>query len=175
MISIFFIALSLSMDAFSLSLAYGTGNVNHKNKLLLAILVGLFHFFMPMIGLNIGTFVFSIFPLKPNLIVFLILLFIGLQMIFESKKSKGEKKYLNLIAMLIFSFAVSVDSLSVGIGLGNITSFIFMSYVIFSLCSCFFTYLGLNLGNVLSNKFGLISPIIGGITLICIAFYYFFS
>ena len=42
---IFIIALSLSMDAFSLSLAYGTQNIENKTKYSIAIVVGLFHAF----------------------------------------------------------------------------------------------------------------------------------
>ena len=45
---IMIIAVSLSMDAFSLSLAYGTVNLDKKSCLKLSIIVGLYHFFMPL-------------------------------------------------------------------------------------------------------------------------------
>ena len=50
----FFIAIGLSMDAFSLALAYGTLENNIKKEILLSITVGIFHFFMPLIGPIIG-------------------------------------------------------------------------------------------------------------------------
>ena len=44
---LFIIAISLSMDAFSLSLAYGTLDINKKEIITLSIIVGIYHFFMP--------------------------------------------------------------------------------------------------------------------------------
>ena len=55
---IMIIAVSLSMDAFSLSLAYGTVNLDKKSRLKLSIIVGLYHFFMPLLGNLIGAKVF---------------------------------------------------------------------------------------------------------------------
>ena len=49
LLTCFFVAVSLSMDAFSLALIYGTCNMGKRNELLLAIIVGLFHFFMPLV------------------------------------------------------------------------------------------------------------------------------
>jgi putative Mn2+ efflux pump MntP len=48
------IAISLSMDAFSLSLAYGTLDIDKKNIYTLSIIVGIYHFFMPLIGYFVG-------------------------------------------------------------------------------------------------------------------------
>ena len=38
------VAVSLSMDAFSLALIYGTYGMSKKNEILLAVIVGVFHF-----------------------------------------------------------------------------------------------------------------------------------
>ena len=43
----FVMAIGLSMDAFSLALAYGTTKIPINKKVLLSITVGIFHFFMP--------------------------------------------------------------------------------------------------------------------------------
>ena len=45
-ILIFIIAISLSMDAFSLALAYGTISLSKKEINILSIVVGIYHFFM---------------------------------------------------------------------------------------------------------------------------------
>ena len=58
------VGISLSMDAFSLSLIYGTQNIGKKNEIMLTIIVGLFHFFMPLLGLNIGNFLLVYFVFK---------------------------------------------------------------------------------------------------------------
>ena len=49
------VGISLSMDAFSLSLAYGTINLNKRQKLTLSLIVGAYHFIMPLIGLFFGS------------------------------------------------------------------------------------------------------------------------
>ena len=50
-------AISLSMDAFSLSLVYGTFGIDKKNKILLSLIVGCFHFVMPLFGMFIGDLI----------------------------------------------------------------------------------------------------------------------
>lgn len=42
---VFLIAISLSMDAFSLSLAYGTFNIRKCSISVLSLIVGIYHFF----------------------------------------------------------------------------------------------------------------------------------
>ena len=109
-IMIIMIAVSLSMDAFSLSLAYGTLNLNRKDIILLSVVVGIYHFFMPLIGLFVGNFLLHIIKIDPDIIVFLVLLIIGMQMIIESFKKEDTIKYMNKIELLLFGLAVSIDS-----------------------------------------------------------------
>ena len=54
-LTILLIAISLSMDAFSLALVYGLLIYSKKRKLLLSIIVGIYHFFMPLIGMLFGN------------------------------------------------------------------------------------------------------------------------
>ena len=68
--------------------------------------------------------------------------------------------------MLLFGFAVSVDSFSVGIGLNNISNKAVICSSIFSLTSFIFTNIGLRLGNKLNELIGKIATLIGGIVLI---------
>lgn len=165
---IFIIALSLSMDAFSLSLAYGTNQINKKSKL--SIMVAVFHFLMPLIGSFIGSIILNLVKLNPNIIVGIILLFIGLSMCLKKEENISPIK--TIIELLLFSLAVSLDSFSVGIGLKAITNNIYLSSIIFSITAGTITYLGLILGNKISQKVGSISQIIGGIFLIIIGIMY---
>lgn len=171
-IPVMLIALSLSMDAFSLSLAYGTLNTNKKYKIKLSLVVGIFHFIMPILGSIVGYTIINILPIKPSIIVFMILFLIGIEMIIESFKENSNIKYLDLIGMLLFSFAVSLDSFTTGLGLDILYKSKLVSIILFSLCSFSFTYLGLNLGEYISNKIGKISTFFGGITLIVIGVIY---
>lgn len=171
-ITIIIIAISLSMDAFSLSLAYGTLNLNKKDILSLSITVGIYHFIMPQIGNIIGKIILNILPIKTNIIVFIVLFIIGLQMILETFKEEKNIKKLKIKEMLLFGLAVSLDSLSVGIGLKTIYHNVTISSMIFMIMSFLFTYIGLNLGKKINNIIGKISTLIGGIILMLIGLLY---
>lgn len=165
-ILIFIIAVSLSMDAFSLALAYGTIFLTKKEVNLLSLIVGIYHFFMPILGMFIGSFVFNILKINQNIIVLIIFGFIGINMIIESFKKIEKVKNMRLGEMILFGFAVSIDSFSVGIGINNISNNFIVCSIIFSITSIIFTYIGLTLGNKLNQLFGKFATLIGGITLI---------
>ena len=166
------IAISLSMDAFSLSLAYGTLNLEKKYINLLSIIVGVYHFFMPIIGMWFGSGILSFIKINPNVIVFIVLLIIGIEMIIQSFKNERKVEIMNFFELLMFGFAVSLDSFSVGIGLNSIYDKPLISAIIFSLFAGTFTYLGLIFGKKLSKIFGKISTLIGGSILIIIGLLY---
>ena len=168
----FIIAVSLSMDAFSLALAYGTQNISKPKTIILSISVGIFHFFMPLFGYIVGYKIINILPIKPNTLIFIVLFIIGIQMILESIKNNNIVKPLSYIEILLFSLAVSLDSFTTGLGLDILYKSKLVSIILFSLCSFSFTYLGLNLGEYISNKIGKISTFFGGITLIVIGVIY---
>lgn len=166
------IAVSLSMDAFSLSLAYGTFGITRRESLKLSFIVGIYHFFMPLIGLSFGKIFLKIFPINPDLITFVVLLFVGLEMIFESLKKEQVTKKTSLVELLLFGLAVSIDSFSVGIGLNAISNRYLLCSLIFSLSSLIFTYIGLNFGRYINKLIGKVSTILGGVVLIIIGIIY---
>lgn len=166
------IAVSLSMDAFSLSLAYGTLDLSKKNIQKLSIIVGIYHFVMPLIGLFVGNAILKFFPVAPNLIVTIVLCFIGLQMVIETFKNGEDMKIMSLSELLLFGLAVSIDSFSVGIGLNAINNNFLLCSLLFSLSSFCFTYMGLVLGKKVNHLIGKASTFIGGIVLIIIGIIY---
>lgn len=166
------IAISLSMDAFSLSLAYGTLNLEKKYMNVLAVIVGIYHFVMPLIGMWFGMGILAFIPISPNIIIFLVLLVIGIEMIVESFKSNRSIEIMTFTELLAFGFAVSLDSFSVGIGLQSIYKNPFLSATIFSLSAAIFTYLGLVLGKKINNMLGKVSTLCGGSILIIIGLLY---
>lgn len=171
-ILVFLIAISLSMDAFSLSLAYGTISLSKNDIKLLSVIVGAYHFFMPILGMHIGNFILNVLKINDNLLVFVIFLFIGISMLIESFK-KGEKvKKLKITEMILFGLAVSIDSFSIGIGLNAISNNFLICSIIFSITSFVFTYIGLVLGNKLNQLIGKVATFIGGITLIILGIIY---
>lgn len=174
-ITIFLIAVSLSMDAFSLALIYGTQGINKKDKIILSLIVGIYHLIMPLIGLSIGIYITNKLIINTNILVGVILCLIAIEMIISSFKDEEERFLLTLPGYLIFGLSVSVDSLTTGIGLPAITENYFLTATIFSITSLIFTYLGLNLGNILNKKYGKVSTIIGGSILFSIGIIYIFK
>lgn len=166
------IAVSLSMDAFSLSLAYGTLALPKKDMRLLAVIVGGYHFFMPLIGMSIGTWILNVLPISPDFVVLIVLSVIGIQMIISSFREDREIKLMTLIELFAFGLAVSVDSFSVGLGLKTIYEVPIVCSFIFMTSSSFFTYLGLKLGKKINDHLGSLSTRIGGIMLILIGIFY---
>ena len=171
-ITIVVIAVSLSMDAFSLSLAYGTLNLEKKYIKELSLIVGMYHFIMPLIGLTIGNILIKTLPLNTNIIVCIVLTLIGIEMIIDTFKKEEKIKIMTLKELLLFGLAVSLDSFSVGIGLEALTENEILSVSIFSISSFIFTYIGLILGKKINNLIGKISTILGGLTLIIIGILY---
>ena len=160
------------MDAFSLALIYGTQDITKKGKILLSIIVGIYHFIMPLIGLTLGLYVTSKIIINTNILVGIILSLIAIEMIISSFKNKEEKFLLSIPGYLLFGLSVSIDSLTTGIGLPAITDKYILSASVFSVTSLLFTFLGLNLGNNLNKKYGKISTITGGIILLIIGLLY---
>ncbi len=175
LLEVFLIAISLSMDAFSLSLIYGTQNINKKGKIFLSTTVGIYHFIMPLIGLCIGLYVTNKLIINTNILVGVILSLIAVEMIISSFKDKEEKFLLTPAGYLLFGLSVSIDSLTTGIGFPIITNKYIISAGIFSITSLIFTYIGLNLGNTLNKKYGKISTLLGGLTLLIIGLVYIFK
>ena len=166
--TILIIGISLSMDAFSLALIYGMQGISQKNKIILSLIVGIYHFIMPLIGLTFGTILDNINLISIDIIASLILIYIGIDLIISNSK-KEDRLEINKLGFIIFGLSVSIDSLTVGIGLKALTDNYLISSITFSLSSLIFTYTGLILGNIIGDKIGKYSKLIGGIILIVIA------
>ena len=96
----FFIALGLSMDAFSLAMAYGTNKISLKKELLLSIFVGLFHYVMPLLGTLIGEKLNFIIN-GSNIIVGLIFLILASEM-YTSIDEEKKGTITNFLSILFF-------------------------------------------------------------------------
>ena len=128
-LTIILIGISLSMDAFSLAILYGSKNIKEKDIKKLSLSVGMFHFFMPILGCILGNIIFNIFEIDTDIVIFLILSIIGINMILDSRRKKEVKNIYN-IEIIAFSLAVSIDSFSIGIGLNAITNNLFIPSIV---------------------------------------------
>ena len=172
-ITILLIGIGLSMDTFSLSLCYGVLGLEENKKKTLAILVGIFHFIMPLLGIFFGNLLTHFILVDMRYIVFIIFMILGFEMLYERDKDKF--LLFNFVSMIIFAFTVSIDSFSAGIGLKYITDNTINASIVFSLTSLIFTYFGLIIGNYIGYKYSEYSKILGGIILITFALYHLFN
>ncbi len=165
MLSIFFIGIALSMDAFSVALSYGS--IGGKT-MLFPFFVGIMHFIMPLMGNYLGNlFIFNVLNINPKLVVSIILIILAYVMSHDSEKYNIVVK--SLISIIVISFSVSLDSFSVGVGLSGLNNNVFLSSLIFSLCSGCITYVGLIVGKYVSNVFNNYARYIGAGLLIVIS------
>ena len=101
---ILLIAVSLSMDAFAVSVSNGIalGNISVKDTLRTGGFFGVFQFIMPVLGWIIGTSVKSYIEAVDHWIAFGLLLFIGGNMIKEALFQQEEEKEANLSTGKLF-------------------------------------------------------------------------
>lgn len=168
MILLIITAISLSMDAFSLSILYGTLGMRKKDKFILSFIVGFFHFIMPLLGKCFGNLIFEFIDVNPDLIVCLILSFIGMEMILSSFENNNDIHLMSFSEYFLFAFAVSVDSFSVGISFTGMSYNVIFSSFIFSFFSFLFTLIGLFIGNKIEKLVGKLSTLIGGAILVLV-------
>jgi len=145
MLSIFFIGLALSMDAFSLSLSLGTTNIKAKQKFILTGLIAVMHFIMPQLGSLIGNYLFQIVLINVNIFNIIIFLYLGMTMFFK-RAEKCKLLTFSYFSMVIMAICVSIDSLGIGLGLNAITNYPIIASLIFALCSGVISYFGMILG-----------------------------
>lgn len=153
------------MDAFALALSYGINNINRKTAAITSIIVGFFHFFMPLIGNIVGMSLFTYSCIKPRYVLFFIFIILSIDMLIHFFEEEPKLKKLNLIGIIFFALSVSFDSFSVGLGINYLYDNIIFVVLAFCITSCLFTMIGFFLGKIISIKTGKYSFLIGSLTL----------
>lgn len=178
-----FLGVGLAMDAFSVSLANGLNEpmMSRKRSCAVAGVFALFQWLMPMIGWILVHSIeqaFHVFEKWIPWIALFLLSFIGIKMIVEGIRHKGEDDR-EIIAgpatLFTQGVATSIDALSVGFAIAGYEALmalgasLIIGGVTFILC-----FLGLQIGKKFGTKLTGISSILGGIILIAIGLEIFF-
>ncbi len=162
LISIIFIALALSMDAFAVSVATGLRETKHAYEMSFSF--GLFQALMPVIGWFAGNYVRNTISSYDHWIAFGILSAIGIKMIYEEEKISHIK--IDKYTIFLLSIATSMDAFAIGITLSLIGSQILFPAVIIGMVTFFVCLLGfLIAGKIRIRKV----EIAGGVILILLA------
>ncbi|MDO9542414.1 MAG: manganese efflux pump MntP family protein [Kiritimatiellia bacterium] len=174
LISIFFIAVGLALDAFAVSVACGLAvkPLRLSYAFRIAFFFGVFQAFMPVVGWAAGVSLRLIIASFDHWIAFILLFAIGCKMIYESfgnEKKNFRGNAVSLGGLLVLSLATSIDAFAVGISFAFLKEMIFLpasiiGVVTFALCLAG-VWLGNRFGHIFENKF----EIAGGLILIGIA------
>ena len=110
-LTLFLLAVSLSMDAFAVSVCGGLkmeGRERFKGGLIFGAWFGVFQAVMPLVGYELDTY--------SHWIIFAILAYIGWNMIQEAGEDQEKEKITGFRTMLGLAVATSLDALGVGVG-----------------------------------------------------------
>jgi putative Mn2+ efflux pump MntP len=162
-ITLFIMAFALGMDAFSVGLGMGLIPLRLRQILYIGITIGIFHVWMPLMGILIGRFLSDQFGTIASVMGGVLLLLLGIQMIISSFKKEDEPMITPIgFGLVIFSLSVSLDSFSVGLSLGIYKAHAIVTVLMFGLVSMVLTWVGLLLGRRVQDWLGKYSEALGG-------------
>lgn len=138
------LAIILSIDAFSIAISLGINDSRHYRYLLFSLMVGIFHFVMPVLGTLTNKLIISKLIVNGNRFLGIILIIIAIQIIIDINGEKSKEIKSN--SLILLSLAVSIDSYFTGMGLKSINVNT-LNYLLFSLVSFLFSYVGCYIGN----------------------------
>ena len=172
--TIIIIALSLSIDAFIVSIAAGITlkKLKLRNAFKIAFIFGFFQALMPLLGWCSGNAVRRIFETIEYYVVAGIFFLIGLKMMLETFliEEEEEKDYTSFKILIILGIATSIDAFAAGLGFSILHVSIILPITIIGLVTFSTSFLGVYIGNRSGKAFGDSFSIAGGIILIMLGF-----
>ena len=168
-IELFLIAVGLSMDAFAVSVCKGLSvkKVGVKHAALAGLYFGGFQFLMPVIGYLLGFRFESVIETVDHWVAFVLLAFIGGNMI---KESFGKAEELNddfgVKTMLLMAIATSIDALAIGVTFAFLEVAIVPAISVIGCTTFCLSLVGVVVGNFFGARYKKRAELTGGIILI---------
>lgn len=166
------IAIGLSMDAFAVSIGKGLAlpRVRYRHALCAGLWFGGFQALMPVAGYLLGSAFAAFVEAWDHWISFILLAYIGINMIKEAFESKVESKDKGFAIRIMFLLAVatSIDALAVGVSLAFLNASILSSAIVIGITTFLFSAVGVYIGNLFGNRYRKTAECIGGVILIVI-------
>ncbi len=171
-IELLLIAIGLSMDAFAVSVCKGLAvkKISAKHLLITGAWFGGFQAFMPAAGYLLGSAFESYITSFDHWIAFVLLSFIGGNMIYESlgkESAPSSDNSFSIKTMFVLAVATSIDALAVGVtfallpDVNIITAVLSIGIVTFILSAA-----GLKAGSLFGLKYKAKAEFAGGLILI---------
>jgi len=173
--SIFAVAFALGIDAFSLSIGIGLGGVRARQVYLVSAVVAVFHVFMPLVGLYLGQILGTIVGPIAATFGAIVLIVIGVHTLWDNlKQAKDLPARFDAISishplsLCLMATSVSLDALTVGLGLGVIKVDLTLTVVIMGIVAGIMTFSGLSFGKKLRRSIGEKAELLSGLILVVI-------
>ena len=167
---LFFIALSLSMDAFAVSVCKGlsVGRPGLRHCLICGVWFGAFQALMPLAGWLLGVRFQGLISAVDHWIAFGLLALIGFNMVRESRADSAEEVDCSFgaRAMLPLAVATSIDALAVGVTFAFLKVRILPAVSFIGGTTFLLSALGVKTGCALGSRFMGRAQLAGGLILI---------
>lgn len=170
-IELFLLAVGLSMDAFAVSVCKGLSvrEPKPKHALICGAYFGVFQALMPTIGYFAGRSFSDLISEYDHWVVFILLSFIGINMI---RESRGGEETLNddftFKTMIILAVATSIDALAVGVSFAFLKVNLIPSVTLIGLTTFVISAIGLKVGSAFGSRYKSKAELAGGVILILI-------
>ena len=169
-IELLLIAVSMSMDAFAVSICKGLSvrRVTPGQCLAVAGWFGGFQGVMPVIGFVLTSLFASLICSISHWIAFGLLIFIGGNMIRESLDKDVEEvnDSFSFLTMLTLAVATSIDALAMGVTLNLSGANILVAAPLIAVTTAVLSPIGLKVGNLFGAKYKNKAELAGGVVLV---------
>ena len=168
---LFVLAVGLSMDAFAVSICKGLslGKIKVKHMCIAGIWFGGFQALMPLIGYFLGSLFADMITKYDHWIAFILLLFIGGNMI---KEAVGDEEHvdasMDVKSMFILAVATSIDALAVGVTFAFLKVAIVPAVSFIGIVTFVCSAAGVKIGSIFGTKYRKKAELFGGVVLIFI-------
>ena len=172
LVTLFLLAVGLSMDAFAVSICKGLAmkKISFRQAAIVGLWFGGFQALMPALGFLLGTSFASLVNVVADWIAFVLLALIGGNMIKEalSKEEEEADASLSFKTMLLLAIATSIDAFAVGVSFAfmEIGSLIIPAVLFIGVITFILSMVGVKVGNVFGTKYKSKAELVGGIILI---------
>ena len=175
-LTIILLAIGLAMDCFAVSVCKGLTSPHgyvprYIKPMLMALLFGVFHAGMQLIGYFAGSLFASFFERFAPWIALLLLGFIGGKMIYDSLHDDDDKTHLadfSFWGLLSLAFATSIDTLATGVIFIPHPEVLWIAVGIIAATCFLFSMTGFFLGHLVGARLRVNVNILGGVIIILI-------
>lgn len=170
-LSLFILALGLSMDAFAVSVCKGLAmsKITFKKAAICGIWFGGFQALMPLIGYFLGIQFKDYITSIDHWVAFILLCIIGINMIREalSKDEEEPNASLDVKTMFMMAVATSIDALAVGVTFAFLPDTNIWAAISFiGIITFILSMIGVKIGNIFGTKYKSKAEFAGGLILI---------